>query len=59
MRGRKAQLEVFLQAKVGLETDEITIESAHLIRKKKKGKKDGPQYYGQCEKVLNKYKEPK
>ena len=39
MRGRKAKLEVFLQAKVGLETDEITIESAHLIRKEKKGKK--------------------
>ena len=35
----KTKLEVFLQAKVGLETDEITIESAHLIRKKNGEKK--------------------
>ena len=59
----KTKLEVFLQAKVGFKTDEITIESAHLIRKKK-GKKRWTIIakflnYEQREKVLNKYKEPK
>ena len=37
----KTKLEVFLQEKLGLETDEITIESAHWIRKKE-GEKNGP-----------------
>ena len=35
----KRILEVFLQEKLGLGTDEITIESSHLIRKKKGDKK--------------------
>ena len=32
------KVKVFLQEKLGLETDEITIERAHGIRKKKEGK---------------------
>ena len=33
------KFEVFLQEKLGLGTDEITIESARLIREKKRDKK--------------------
>ena len=38
---RETKVKVFLQKKLGLETDEITIERAHWIRKKK-GEKEGP-----------------
>ena len=57
------KVKVFLQEKLGLETDEITIERAHGIRKKKEGKRKTIMAkflnYKQCEKVLNKYKELK
>ena len=37
----EAKVKVFLQEKLGLETDEITIERAHRVGKKEEGKK-GP-----------------
>ena len=39
MEGKQNKTEVFLQEKLDLGTDEITIESAHWIRKKKGEKK--------------------
>ena len=59
----EAKVKVFLQEKLGLETDEITIERAHRIWKKEEGKRRTIiakfLNYKQCEKVLNKYKELK
>ena len=59
---RETKVKVFLQKKLGLETDEITIERAHWIRKKEGG--EGRTIanflsYKQRENVLNKYKELK
>ena len=34
----ETKMKVFLQEKLGLETDEITIERVHRIGKKKEGK---------------------
>ena len=56
-------MEVSLQEKLGLETDKITIETAHRIGKKEEGKGRTIMTkflnYKQREKVLNKYKELK
>ena len=35
----ETKVKVFLQVKLGLETEEIAIERAHSIRKKEKGKR--------------------
>ena len=59
----EVKAKVFLQEKLGLETDEITIERAHRIGKKEEGKRRTIiakfLNYKQREKVLNKYKELK
>ena len=59
----EAKAKVFLQEKLGLEADEITIQRAHRIGKKDKGKRRTiiAKYlnYKQREKVLNKCKELK
>ena len=59
----ETKVKVFLQEKLGLETDEITIERAHRIGKKEEGKRRTIiakfLNYKQREKVLNKYKELK
>ena len=59
----ETKVKVFLQEKLGLKTEEITIERAHRIGKKEKGKRRFiiAKYlnYKQCEKVLNKCKELK
>ena len=59
----EAKVKVFLQEKMGLETDEITIERAHRIGKKEEGKRRTIiakfLNYKQREKVLNKCKELK
>ena len=56
----ETKVKVFLQEKLGLETDEITIERAHRIRKKEEGKRRTIiakfLNYKQRKKVLNKYK---
>ena len=56
-------MKVFLQEKLDLETDEITIERAHRIGKKEEGKRRTIiakfLNYKQREKVLNKCKELK
>ena len=56
-------MKVFLEEKLGLETDEITIERTHRIEKKEKRKRRTIiakfLNYKQREKVLNKYKELK
>ena len=55
--------EVFLEEKLGLETDEITIERAHRIGQEEEGKRrtiiENFLNYKQHEKVLKKYKELK
>ena len=57
------KVKVFLQEKLGLDTEEITIERAHRIGKKAEGKRmiiiAKFLNYKQREKVLNKYKELK
>ena len=59
----ETKVKVFLQEKLGLETDEITIERAHRIGKKEEGKRitiiTKFLNYKQSEKVLNKYEELK
>ena len=59
----KTKVKVFLQEKLGLETDEITIERAHRIGKKEEGKRRTiiAEFlnYKQHKKVLSKYKELK
>ena len=59
----ETKVKVFLQEKLGLETDEITIERVHRIGKKEEGKRRTIiakfLNYKQREKVLNKYKELK
>ena len=59
----EAKVKVFLQEKMGLETDEITIERAHRIGKKEEGKRRTIiakfLNYKQREKVLKKYKKLK
>ena len=59
----ETKVKVFLQEKLGLETDEITIERAHMIGKKEEGKRRTIiakfLNYKQREKMLNKYKELK
>ena len=59
----KTKVKVFLQEKLGLETDEVTIERAYRIGKKEEGKRRtiiaNFLNYKQCERVLNKYKELK
>ena len=55
-------MKAFLQEKLDLETNEINIERAHRIGKKKEGKRTIIAKflnYKQREKVLNKYKELK
>ena len=56
-------MKAFLQEKLGLETDEITIERTHRIGKKEERKRRTIiakfLNYKQHEKVLNKYKELK
>ena len=56
-------MKVFLEEKLGLETDEITIERTHRIEKKEKRKRRTIiakfLNYKQREKVLNKYKKLK
>ena len=56
----EAKVKVFLQEKLGLETDEIIIERAHRIGKKKERKRRTIiakfLNYKQRKKVLNKYK---
>ena len=56
----ETKVKVFLQEKLGLETDEITIERAHRIRKKEEGKRRTIiakfLNYKQRKKVLNKYR---
>ena len=51
------KVKIFLQEKLGLETEDITIERVHRIRKKEKGKrktiKAKLSNYKQREKVLN------
>ena len=63
MEESKTEVKVFLQEKLGLETEGITIERAHRTRKKKQGKGTAViakfLNYRQREKVLNKYKELK
>ena len=58
--GRKRK-NVFLQEKLCLETDEVTIERGHRIRKKEGGKRRiiiaKLLNHKQREKMLNKYKE--
>ena len=55
--------EVFLEEKLGLETDEITIERPHRIGQEEEGKRrtiiENLLNYKQHEKVLKKYKELK
>ena len=59
----ETKVKVFLQEKLGLETDEITFERAHGIGKKEEGKRRTIiakfLNYKQLEKVLKKYKELK
>ena len=59
----EAKVKVFLEEKLGLETDEITIERAHRIRQEEEGKRrtiiENFLNYKQHEKVLKKYKELK
>ena len=59
----KAKVKVFLQEKLGLETDEITIERAHSVGKKEEGERRTIiakfLNYKQREIVLNEYKELK
>ena len=59
----KTKVKVFLQEKLGLETDEITIERAHRIGKKEEGKRRTIiaeiLNYKQRKKLLSKYKELK
>ena len=59
----KAKAKVFLQEKLGLETDKIIIERAYRFGKKEEGKRRtiiaNFLNYKQREKVLNKYKELK
>ena len=59
----EAKVKVFLEEKLGLETDEITIERTHRIEKKEKGKRRTIiakfLNYKQREKVLKKYKKLK
>ena len=59
----ETKVKVFLQEKLGLETDEITIERAHMIGKKEEGKRRTIiakfLNYKQREKMLNKYKKLK
>ena len=59
----EAKMKVFLQEKLGLETDELTIERAHRTGKKEEGRRRTIiakfLNYKQHEKVLNKYKELK
>ena len=56
-------MEVSLQKKLGLEADEITIETAHRVGKKEEGKERTIMTkllnYKQREIVLNKYKQLK
>ena len=55
---RETKVKVFLQEKLGLETDEITIERSHRIGNKKEGKRRTIiakfLNYKQCEKVVKK-----
>ena len=57
------KVKVFLQEKLDLETNEITIERAHKIGKKEEGRRRTSMAkflnYKQREKVLNKYKDLK
>ena len=59
----EAKEKVFLQEKLGLETDEITIERAHKIAKKEEGKRRTIiakfLNYKHRQDALNKYKELK
>ena len=59
----ETKVKVFLQEKLGLETDEISIERAHMIGKKEEGKRRTIiakfLNYKQREKMINKYKKLK
>ena len=59
----ETKMKVFLQEKLGLETDEITFDRVYRIGKKKEGKRRTITAkflnYEHCEKVLNEYKELK
>ena len=59
----ETKVKVFLQEKLGLETEDITIERLPRTGKKEKGKRSTIKAklsnYKKCEKVLNNYKELK
>ena len=59
----ETKVKVFLEEKLGFQTDEITIDRTHRIGKKKREKKRTIVAkcldYKQREKVFNKYKELK
>ena len=62
-REKQKKVKVFLQEKLGLATEEFTVERAHRIRKKEEGKNRTIiaklLNYKHFEKVLHKYKELK
>ena len=63
MGGKRNKSQSFSAKRLGLETDEITIERAHWVRKKEGGEERTIiakcLYYKQREKLLNKCKEQK